>query len=405
MRRFLLCCFGPAALFLLPLASSGQTATRDDATDWLDLAHGAVVLSQTSEYSDEWSALMLLDGTPDLGWCSDKGAPFPHEIVIEVGQSMAWQSLTFDNEHAEESTNPGISARQVEVWLSDEGPSEGFKKIADLELAQGAESKHKLPEDSRGRWLKLKVLNNWGHETYTEIMELSAQAKPLGQGEQAELAGVYNTNYYKMLFEQDGRQVVGCYDWDGGILSGTTDGRVVQFEWREDEGTQVGTAVMVLSADGSFLNGLWYEAGSYRGIWKGPRVTEGRPECTLRGDKTIETALEESGHAILYGLQFDTNSDRLRDDSEPTLQQVLSALNSIEGLALVVEGHTDSTGGADHNRDLAKRRAASVVRWLVDHGVAAERLNAQGFGADRPVADNKSAQGRALNRRVELRRQ
>ena len=68
-----------------------------------------------------------------------------------------------------------------------------------------------------------------------------------------------------------------------------------------------------------------------------------------------------------------------------------------------MEGHTDARGGAPYNRALSQRRAAAVVTALVKRGVPAERLVAQGFGPDRPVADNATAEGRAKNRRVELR--
>jgi outer membrane protein OmpA-like peptidoglycan-associated protein len=89
--------------------------------------------------------------------------------------------------------------------------------------------------------------------------------------------------------------------------------------------------------------------------------------------------------------------------SYPVLQAIANVLTLQPDLKhVVVEGHTDSTGGADKNRSLSERRAQSAVRWLVAHGIAAERLEARGFGPDRPVADNATAGGRAANRRVEF---
>lgn len=69
---------------------------------------------------------------------------------------------------------------------------------------------------------------------------------------------------------------------------------------------------------------------------------------------------------------------------------------------IVVEGYTDSQGGASFNQDLSQKRAESVRSYLVSHGIASDRVTAQGFGVDRPVADNASAEGRANNRRVEI---
>jgi outer membrane protein OmpA-like peptidoglycan-associated protein len=69
---------------------------------------------------------------------------------------------------------------------------------------------------------------------------------------------------------------------------------------------------------------------------------------------------------------------------------------------LVVEGHTDSQGGAAYNQELSQRRAQSVREYLVSRGIAADRVTAQGFGPTRAIADNASAEGRANNRRVEI---
>jgi outer membrane protein OmpA-like peptidoglycan-associated protein len=68
-----------------------------------------------------------------------------------------------------------------------------------------------------------------------------------------------------------------------------------------------------------------------------------------------------------------------------------------------IEGHTDDRGGDKHNLDLSDRRAKSVRRWMIEHGIAPERLEAHGFGETRPVVDNRASQGRATNRRVEFR--
>jgi outer membrane protein OmpA-like peptidoglycan-associated protein len=68
-----------------------------------------------------------------------------------------------------------------------------------------------------------------------------------------------------------------------------------------------------------------------------------------------------------------------------------------------VEGHTDNVGSAPYNKDLSERRAASVVRYLAEKGVPRARLDAAGYGFERPVASNATALGRAKNRRVEFR--
>lgn len=69
---------------------------------------------------------------------------------------------------------------------------------------------------------------------------------------------------------------------------------------------------------------------------------------------------------------------------------------------IVVEGHTDSQGGESYNQDLSQRRAKAVGDYLISRGIAADRVTSQGFGFSRSIADNKSAEGRANNRRVEI---
>ena len=85
------------------------------------------------------------------------------------------------------------------------------------------------------------------------------------------------------------------------------------------------------------------------------------------------------------------------------LNDVANALIKEDPLSkIVVEGHTDSQGGASYNQDLSQRRAQSVRDYLVSRGIASDRVTAQGFGPTRSIADNASAEGRANNRRVEI---
>ena len=93
--------------------------TRGD--DLLDLEAGAVILSVTSEY-DSWPALALLDNNAYTGWASRRGRVAPNTIVVELPRLFELDSIVFDNARAQEVNYPGISARQVEVWMSRAGP-------------------------------------------------------------------------------------------------------------------------------------------------------------------------------------------------------------------------------------------------------------------------------------------
>ncbi len=130
---------------------------------------------------------------------------------------------------------------------------------------------------------------------------------------------------------------------------------------------------------------------------------------TVKGDVTADdmaAALAAKGKLALYGIRFATDSAEISRESARELAQVGQLLIRDPALALVIEGHTDSTGDAAHNLALSQRRAESVRTYLVEtFGVDAGRLSTRGLGATVPVGDNGTESGRALNRRVELVRQ
>jgi outer membrane protein OmpA-like peptidoglycan-associated protein len=106
---------------------------------------------------------------------------------------------------------------------------------------------------------------------------------------------------------------------------------------------------------------------------------------------------------ILKPVFFAPNKDVILRKSFPVLDAVAGALTATPGIKKVsIQGHTDANGVPEANLDLSQRRAQSVVRWLTEHGVTAERLEAKGFGDTQPVATNKTSRGRAENRRVEF---
>ena len=107
---------------------------------------------------------------------------------------------------------------------------------------------------------------------------------------------------------------------------------------------------------------------------------------------------------VLEGVNFETNSAKLKSESFQVLDRVAESLKANPSVRVEVAGYTDSAGKQAYNVDLSKRRAASVRTYLVSKGIAASRLETKGYGPAHPVADNATAEGRAKNRRVELKR-
>jgi outer membrane protein OmpA-like peptidoglycan-associated protein len=106
---------------------------------------------------------------------------------------------------------------------------------------------------------------------------------------------------------------------------------------------------------------------------------------------------------IKQQVHFATAKFRVLPDSFPLLNQVVQVLNDFPKMRLSIEGHTDSVGGEDSNMRLSQRRAEAVRDYLVSKGVSPARLEASGFGPTKPIASNKTARGKAQNRRTEFR--
>jgi outer membrane protein OmpA-like peptidoglycan-associated protein len=106
---------------------------------------------------------------------------------------------------------------------------------------------------------------------------------------------------------------------------------------------------------------------------------------------------------VLRGVHFDFNKATIRADARPVLDEAIATLTSEGRVAVVAEGHTDSKGSDAYNRKLSLRRAKAVRDYLVAGGLAPDRISYEGFGKSHPVASNDTADGRAQNRRVELR--
>ncbi|GAB1349592.1 hypothetical protein MASR1M107_18060 [Ignavibacteriales bacterium] len=106
---------------------------------------------------------------------------------------------------------------------------------------------------------------------------------------------------------------------------------------------------------------------------------------------------------VLYGVNFDFSSAKLRPESYPILNHAAQILLSNPGLIIEIGGHTDAVGNEATNSVLSQNRAESVRSYLIEKGVEASRLTAKGYGSSVPVADNGTAEGRAMNRRVEFK--
>jgi outer membrane protein OmpA-like peptidoglycan-associated protein len=119
-----------------------------------------------------------------------------------------------------------------------------------------------------------------------------------------------------------------------------------------------------------------------------------------------EAAIERQGDklyvALPSGILFDVDKAAVKPDARNSIVTAADVLKKYPDTYITVEGHTDSTGSADHNQKLAERRASAVRDLLSQNGVPAGRLAVKGYGETDPIADNSTDEGRQANRRVQL---
>ncbi|MGE5803889.1 MAG: OmpA family protein [Gemmatimonadota bacterium] len=139
----------------------------------------------------------------------------------------------------------------------------------------------------------------------------------------------------------------------------------------------------------------------------GDGVADARDTCpaTPAGTSVDAAGCPAAGPVVLEGVAFLTGSAKLTLNSQGPLDRVVTALRERPELRVVIEGHTDNVGNRDANLRLSKARADAVRAYFIAKGIAASRLTSVGIGPDQPVAPNDTEEGRAKNRRVQLREQ
>jgi outer membrane protein OmpA-like peptidoglycan-associated protein len=133
-------------------------------------------------------------------------------------------------------------------------------------------------------------------------------------------------------------------------------------------------------------------------------IVENKP---MEDEVTIDAAsmnkgISETGKIAVYGIYFDTGKSDIKPESKPTIDEIVKMLKQNSTLKLFVVGHTDSDGKLESNMKLSSDRAASVVKALIENGIQAARLKSSGVGPYCPVESNRTEEGKAKNRRVEL---
>jgi outer membrane protein OmpA-like peptidoglycan-associated protein len=145
-------------------------------------------------------------------------------------------------------------------------------------------------------------------------------------------------------------------------------------------------------------------------IWSAPTqsyrlsIVEVEAMAQVISANALLDALNKDGFIALY-INFDTGKSELKSDGEATVKEIAAMLKAAPAMKISIEGHTDNVGTAASNQKLSEARAKAVMDAVAKAGIAKDRLAAKGLGQTVPIADNRTDEGKAKNRRVELVKQ
>ena len=282
------------------------------------------------------------------GWDGTHGASLERVLSLDPGKSIYVEVHPYGSEGAYELSVVALKAYD-KYEANDDGMTASTLKFGDtLEASIMDKDDH-----------------DWFHVTPATVGKVTVALESLSSTYRPQI-NVYDANKSRIK-----------YHWDG------THGATLDFNVDVKPGQDFYIEVHPYGSEGKY------------------RLTS-RP-AVLASD--MATALEETGSISLYGVYFDTDKTFVKPSSANTLSQVAALLNADPAIRLEVAGHTDNTGTKAHNMELSQGRADAVVAALVgQHNIDASRLVAKGHGDSKPVAKNSTADGKAKNRRVVLKK-
>jgi len=413
-------------------SATTNTAVNDDSTEpigenLLSLSTGAFVVKASSAnhtYSD-FNEFGLIDGRVGMyGGQLSKEGDTSAEYVIALPEQTRLDTLEFWGHNA-----PGDSddAKDVEVQMSDTSEDAGFDTILTATLERqtiAARQSFPVAKKVPGRWLKVILKNNYGGK-YVSLSEIRGYGQRLTQTPIHDISGTYGTEQYfgtgdrsKIFLKQVGNAVEGCVNYTNPVNKEVSTEQLISNGAMVNNGLLLFTqqavtnnipekgdpALFVFSPDHKRIYAQIDHSPSSRSATIGTKISDDIGQCPQWAAKTNSLAdeLARSGRVLLYGINFDTDSDVIRPESYSILDKIVETAKAKPDWKFGIEGHTDSVAEDGYNQKLSERRAEAVKAYLIKAGVAADRLAAAGFGESRPIADNATEIGRAQNRRVEL---
>lgn len=403
----------------------------------LSLASGAVLLKHPTPDSWQFSPVRIIDGNKSF-WISSSDEKGIQVFVIGLPAETILKEFSFLN--GNDYYGEGSNAKDILIEVSNTNLNEGYQTVLETSLPEDIQedqtfsAKTELP----ARFVRLTIKNSHKNPDFVSLGDFRGYGTQKVENSLTELTGTYfpigrdkEKSEYRLLnaeeaensyihfnninLKQEGTLIYGCREqgdkdrFDGGI-----EGNLAQTIWSYGVDEETEKSIMSFSPDGKMMfHTVFTKEDGLADYIAFQRVRAKPGNCSNikgfgedeSGKTQIEEELEKDGRAIVYGINFDFNSDKLRNESKTILDKIVKILKEKPDWKMTIEGHTDNIGGETFNQELSEKRAKAVVNYLTNAGMEATRLNASGKGLSNPIASNETDFGRAQNRRVELVKQ
>jgi outer membrane protein OmpA-like peptidoglycan-associated protein len=388
----------------MPIAAVADEAPQ--RIDYLSFAQGALPVALESDAEalkvGMEQALLAIDGndggyglTPKPG-----GAETSISFVYQLPALTTFTEFAVPN--VLETPSPSQTfVRNVEIAGSDSGAAGDFVVLATAVLethaAKGQATSMPVIEERPVRWVRVTLaggIDVQRDKTFFEFSEIIGYGTQETVPQSAAFQGKWKGRGVLLELKQEGALVSGCYD-RAGDLEGTVSGNLLRATGKTRTGDIPSTFVLAVDDEGN-ITGVRSTNGAPFRLYSGAAAPEITTECSEQEVQPLGCG------AVIHGINFDFDSAAIRPESEGLLAALATGLKDSPAAAITVIGHTSSEGSDAYNEELSQRRAEAVAAAMVERGLDAGRVSAEGRGEQQPIADNSTEAGRSLNRRVEI---
>jgi len=403
-QAFRLVTFALFVAISMPLLAVADEAGQ--RVDYLSFAQGALPVALKGDAAvlkvGMEQALLAIDGndggyglTPKPG-----GAETRISFVYQLPALTTFTEFAIPN--VLETPSPSQTfVKSVEIAGSGSGVEGDFGVLATAALethaAKGQVTSIPASVEKPVRWVRVTLaggIDIQRDKTFFEFSEILGYGTQETVPQSEAFHGKWKGRGVLLELKQEGALVSGCYDRVGD-LKGTVSGNLLRATGNTRTGDIPSTFVLAVDDNGN-ITGVRSTNGAPFRLYSGDAAPGVTTECSEQKVQPLGCG------AIIHGINFDFDSATIRPESEELLAALATGLKDSDAAAITVIGHTSSEGSDAYNEKLSQRRAEAVAAAIVERGVDAGSVSAEGRGEQQPIADNSTEAGRSLNRRVEI---